>query len=33
MFNHGRLADFVMEITNCNCAANKFAEYYKLANG
>lgn len=29
----GRLAGFVAEITNCNCAANRLAEYYKLANG
>ena len=28
-----RLAGFDAEITNCNCATNRLAEYYKLANG
>lgn len=29
----GRLANLAQEIANCNCAANRLAEYYKLANG
>ncbi len=29
----GKLAGFSKEIAGCNCAANRLAEYYKLANG
>jgi len=28
-----KLAGLTQEITSCNCAANRLAEYYKLANG
>ena len=29
----GKLASLAQEITGCNCAEHRLAEYYKLANG